>query len=105
MKISQLATCLLALALFLTAGCGKKKESAQGEDAFGINKLVRVFADASAPQKQVIEKVGNAIKGQDYGAASDALQGLARNPSLNSDQTQAIKETLAVLGNYPRRAP
>jgi len=97
---------LLAVLPFIQGGCGKSGTSAQnGTDKFGTNKLETVFVEGNAKQKEVIQKAEAAIKAQDYGTAYDALQGLYQDTSLSAEQTQAIKDSMLVLGNYPRRAP
>ena len=99
------ALLILAATAIVCAGCGKSTKSAATADKFGTNKLETVFADAGMPIKSVVQKAKASIGAQDYGAAYDALQGLTRNPSLTSEQMEALKSSLLALGDVPRRAP
>jgi hypothetical protein len=99
------ALLILTLAVLAGAGCGKAAKKTEAADPIGTNKLETVFADAGAPVKNVIKKSEAAIAAKDYGTAYDALQGLTRGSSLNAEQSEAVKNALLVLGNFPRNAP
>lgn len=96
---------LLMVLMIVAAGCGSGSKSASGADKFGTNKLETAFAEAGVPVKGAIQKAEASIKSKDYGAAYDTLFALTKDTSLSPEQTQAIKSTLEVLGNYPRKTP
>jgi len=90
MKILMSVVAILSLALWV--GCAKKGE-------VDTAKLEASFSTAEPSAKSEMDKAVAAVKQQDWAGATASLQKLAADAKLTEAQKQAVKDTLAQVGN------